>query len=98
MELLGRIKDGIILDSKNLGITNFKILDIIKKNFKFQQICVKSDAKCAAIYEKKYGSLKNYEDCIFFCLGTGIGGAVFMGGKLLKSKEYDGFELRTHDN
>ena len=43
--------------------------------------------------EKKYGSLKKYDDCIFICLGTGVGGAVFLDGKLLKPKNYSGFEL-----
>lgn len=43
--------------------------------------------------EKKYGSLKKYDDCIFLCLGTGVGGAVFLNGKLLKPKNYQGFEL-----
>ena len=30
---------------------------------------------------------------IFVTLGTGIGGAVFLGGKLLKPKKYEGFEI-----
>ena len=54
-----------------------------------------NDAKSAAMCEKQYGSLKKYDDCIFMCLGTGIGGAVFLEGKLLKPKKYTGFELRS---
>lgn len=91
----GTHKENVIIKAENLGITNFKIVDRIKKYFKEIDITLNNDAKCAAMCEKTYGSLKNYEDSIFICLGTGIGGAVFLGGKLLKAKRYTGFELRT---
>ena len=54
---------------------------------------IRNDAKCAGLAEKKFGSLKNYEDSIFLTIGTGIGGAVFMGDKLLEPKRYSGFEV-----
>ena len=43
--------------------------------------------------EKKFGSLKKYDDAIFLIIGTGVGGAVFLNGKLLKPKRYSGFEV-----
>ena len=52
-----------------------------------------NDAKCAAIAEKEFGSLKNYEDAIFLIIGTGVGGAVYLNGKLLRPKRYSGFEV-----
>ena len=94
--LHGTNKDGIIIKAENLGLSNFDIVGKLKKYFNFQEIYLKNDAKCAALCEKKFGNLKGYEDCIFICLGTGIGAAVFMDGKLLKAKKYDGFELRTY--
>ncbi len=69
----------------------------MKDKLNYQNIILNNDAKCAAICEKQYGSLKSYDDCIFICLGTGIGSAVFLGGKLLKSKKFLGFELRTYN-
>lgn len=88
----GTIKNNIIVKSPNLGIMNFDIVSELQKtiNVKMQ---VRNDSKCAAIAEKYYGSLKNADDCVFLCLGTGIGAAVFMGGKLLEPKRYAGFEL-----
>lgn len=81
-----------------MGIKNFNIVDRLKKELKYDNIHIKNDAKCAALCEKKYGALKPYNNSIFFCLGTGIGGAVFQDGKMLKSIKHDGFELRTYNN
>ena len=48
-------------------------------------IIFKNDAKSAASYEKKFGSLKDYTNAVFMCIGTGIGGAVFCNNTLLKT-------------
>lgn len=83
------------MKAENLGIVDFDISGALKKHFCVENISLNNDAKCAAICEKRYGSLKPYDDAIFMCLGTGIGGAVFLGGKLLMPKRNTGFELRT---
>lgn len=95
LQHLGRIKEGKIIEASNLGIIDFDIVDILKKKLNFDKIYLRNDGKCAALCEKTYGSLKNYEDAIFLCLGTGIGGAVFKEGKLLSAKKKTGFEFRT---
>ena len=89
----GTIKNDIIVKAENLGIYDFKIKKMIEKYYKNPEISLNNDAKCAGMCEKEYGSLKESKDAIFLCLGTGIGGAVFLDGKLLKSKKYTGFEL-----
>lgn len=89
----GTHREGVIIKAENLGIINFEIVDILKNHFNYQNIYLRNDAKCAALCEKEYGSLKKYDDAIFVCLGTGIGGAVFMNGKLLRAKRNEGFEL-----
>lgn len=89
----GTHREGVIIKAENLGITNFDIVGIFKKHFNYQNIYIRNDAKCAALCEKEYGSLKKYDDAIFVCLGTGIGGAVFINGKLLRAKRNEGFEL-----
>lgn len=94
----GTHRDGTIIKAENLGIYNFDIVDRLNKHFPQTKISLNNDAKCAAMCEKTFGSLNESEDCIFMCLGTGIGGAVFMNGKLLKPKKITGFELRTCNN
>ena len=88
----GTISNGVIVKAGNLGIKNFDILSKLKEKINCN-IQIRNDGKCAALAEKYYGSLKEYDDAVFLNLGTGIGGAVFMGGKLLEPKRYSGFEL-----
>lgn len=57
------------------------------------KVLLRNDAKCAALAEKAIGSIKKFDDAIFLTLGTGIGGAVFMNGKMLEPKRKYGFEI-----
>ena len=54
---------------------------------------LQNDAKCAAIAENEYGALKDYEDSMFFTLGTGIGGALIKNRKLVEGKQFSGYEF-----
>ena len=88
----GTVSNGVVVKAENLGIQNLKIVELLTKSFKCN-IKLENDAKCAAIAEKKYGSLKNYDDALFLIIGTGVGGAAFLNGQLLKPKRYSGFEV-----
>lgn len=87
-----RYQNGIVIKAENLGIQNFEISNMLKKEFNCE-ILLQNDAKCAAIAEKKFGSLKEYDDSLFLILGTGVGGAVFLQGELLIPKRYSAFEV-----
>lgn len=88
----GTISNNKIQQATNLGLTNFDLISELQKyiNLPMQ---IKNDAKCAALAEKEYGSMKKYNDCVFLCLGTGIGGAAFLNGELLEPKRFSGFEF-----
>lgn len=87
----GTVKNGVIYRAYNLGIKDFAIEEALKQYYEVEVIA-RNDAKCAGLAEKEYGSLKKYEDSVFLCLGTGIGGATFLGGRLLKPKKNAGSE------
>lgn len=89
----GEPQNGIIKRIVNLGISDFNIVQRLKNGLQFDNIIIRNDGKCAGIAEKLYGSMKIYEDSVFLCLGTGIGGAVFLNNKLLKPKKRSGFEF-----
>ena len=88
----GTISNGVVVKAGNLGLTNFEIVKRLKEKLNVP-IYIRNDGKCAALAEKKYGAMKDYDDCLFVNIGTGIGGAVFIGGKLLEPKRVSGFEL-----
>ena len=88
----GIISDRAIIKARNLGLENFHLCDEIEKRIRINTK-IRNDAKCAGLAEKKYGSLKQYSDSVFVCIGTGIGGAVFLDDKLLKPRRYEGFEI-----
>lgn len=84
----GKIKNNIIYDMYNLGIKEFSLVQILSEHYGVE-VVVRNDAKCAALVEKKIGNLKDYDDCVFLCLGTGIGGATFINGRMLEyTKEW----------
>ena len=76
----------------NLHIKEFNIVEKLQEIYD-TEIHLANDGKCAGVAEKQYGALKKYDDCIFLCIGTGVGSAVFLDGKLLKPKQNPGFEF-----
>ena len=88
----GVVINNILSYSVNLGLSNFDLIGELKKHFPDIQYTMQNDAKCAALAEKKIGALKEYDDCVFICLGTGIGGAAFYDGKIIVPKRSSGFE------
>lgn len=104
----GTISGGTINKCVNLGIKDYNISEKLNQKFikyanqngKNEQfaslplrIKLQNDAKCAAIAESKYGVLQKYSSSIFLTLGTGIGGAVIIDGKLLEGKYFSGYEF-----
>ena len=81
-----------IINTVNLHIKKFEIAKILKEKYGVE-VKLKNDGKCAGVAEKKFGALKQYDNCIFLCIGTGVGSAVFYNGRLLQPKNYPGFEF-----
>ena len=66
--------------------------EILNKEFGIP-VYLKNDVKCSGLCEKTIGNLKDYNNCIFLALGTGIGGAYFYNDKLVTPNKYQGFEV-----
>jgi len=96
IERIGVASPGTITDGKitswNLNLKDFDLQSKLEEKYK-KIVKVRNDGKCAALAEKRYGALKKYDDCIFINIGTGIGGAAFIDGKLLEPKKHSGFEF-----
>lgn len=97
IEIIGIASPGIIskktiVKATNLSLEEFCLCEALEEALGINTQ-IRNDAKCAALAEKKYGSLKNYEDAVFVGIGTGIGGAVFLNGQLLEPDRNEGFEI-----
>lgn len=57
------------------------------------QVEIENDGNCTAIAEKKSGNAKKCTDFICLTIGTGIGGGIFINGKLLHGHSFRGGEF-----
>lgn len=77
------IEKGIITGSNNLPqFDNFPIRDVIEEQLG-TSIFLENDANAAALGEKWIGAGREVNDLVLLTLGTGIGGGIVSGGKVL---------------
>ncbi len=70
----------------------YNLPEILFKEFNIPTY-LKNDVKCSSLCEKTIGNLKEYDNCIFMTLGTGIGGAYFYKNELVTPNRYQGLEI-----
>lgn len=97
IEMIGIGAPGNPEELKITNLVNFGVKEI---DFKLLQnklpnipIRIMNDAKVAALAEKRYGALREAQDGVYICIGTGVGGAVFYNNELIQPKRAPGFEL-----
>ncbi len=56
-------------------------------------VSMENDANCVALAELKFGAAKGIKDVIFMVLGTGVGGAIVIDGKIRHGQHLFGGEL-----
>ena len=88
----GTVSNNKIVKAVNLGIKDYDLASRLKEILNID-VKLKNDAKCAALAEQKYGELNQYQNSLFLCIGTGVGGAVIFNEKLLEAKNVPGFEF-----
>lgn len=82
----GRIEEqkGLIVLCPNLpSLNNLKLAKIIKDEFKIPAM-IENDASCALVGEMWQGTAKDSRNVCLLTLGTGIGGAVAIDGKIYR--------------
>jgi glucokinase len=57
---------------------------------------LENDARTALLGERYAGAARGFDDLVMITLGTGIGGAAMMGGRLLRGKHFQAGCLRGH--
>lgn len=73
-------------------IVNKSITNIIKEKTGLK-VTVENDGKCVALAEKFSGNATECNDFICLTFGTGVGGGIFLNGKILRGNSFRGGEL-----
>jgi glucokinase len=78
-----RIETGVVMGSANLpGFDGFPVRDEIQKGLG-TPIILENDANAAALGEKWMGAGRDVDELVLLTLGTGIGGGIIVGGRVL---------------
>ncbi|MGZ9586958.1 ROK family glucokinase [Paenibacillus marinisediminis] len=77
------VKEGIILLAPNIGFKEVPIRSILEERLQ-KPIKIDNDANVAALGEAWSGAGKGIDHCVCFTLGTGVGGGIIVGGKILQ--------------
>lgn len=88
----GTVSENKVIKAVNLGLEDYNLATILSEKLGIN-VKLKNDAKCSALAEQKYGELREFENSVFLCIGTGIGSAVIFNGNLLEPKGVPGFEI-----
>jgi glucokinase len=78
------LKDGVIRNCANIStLENFPIREEIGQRLE-TTVILENDANAAALGEKWMGAGKGVDDLVMITLGTGVGGGIISGGKVLR--------------
>ena len=96
----GVVKNGIALTAANVhaDFVNADLAAWIYKKTE-QPAVVINDADAAGLAEMRFGvaEAKNYHVVMFLTIGTGIGSAIFVDGKLMPNTEFGHIKIRGQD-
>ena len=78
------LEDGIIRNSNNLAsLENFPIRDELSRRL-CTTVILENDANAAALGEQWIGAGRGVDNLVLLTLGTGIGGGIIIGGRILR--------------
>lgn len=81
-----------VISCPNLGWMDQPLKDTLEACFKIP-VKLGNDATVAGIAENRFGSTRGYEDAVMFTLGTGVGGSVILGGRVITGSRGAGSEF-----
>ena len=79
-----QLKEGVIRNSNNLAtLEGFPIRDELSRRLN-APVILENDANAAALGEQWIGAGRGVDDLVLLTLGTGVGGGIVAGGKILR--------------
>lgn len=88
-------RSGAVLYSPNLLWTNAPLGERLRKRYPLP-VFVANDARCATLGEHTFGSGKGTQDFVLLTIGTGLGGGIVSGGRLLIGNRAGAGEIGHH--
>jgi glucokinase len=86
---------GAVLYSPNFGWNHAPLGEALRKRFNLP-VYVGNDARCATLGEHAFGTGRGTKDFVLLTLGTGIGGGIVAGGKLILGNRWGAGEIGHH--
>jgi glucokinase len=77
------VRSGVLLYTPNLVWRNLPLGEALGERFGLPVI-VENDATAAAWAESRHGASRGHDDSLFVGVGTGIGGGIVAGGRLIR--------------
>lgn len=77
------LDDGTVLQCVNLGWGRFNVAEKMSEMFHGISVKAANDANVAALGEAWKGGGKDFDNVVMITLGTGVGGGVVIGGKII---------------
>lgn len=86
-------QEGRLINPGNLrGWERYNVVARLKQHYK-GPVRMENDANCAALGEKCFGAAKPYDTFAYMTISTGIGGGLFVDGKLLSGRTGNAGEI-----
>jgi glucokinase len=83
ISIAGYEQKGKIYGARNMDFNGVPLAALLKKRY-HKPVYIENDADCACLAEKYYGFGKGKKNFILLTLGTGIGGACVINGKVFE--------------
>jgi glucokinase len=83
---------GIALDSNHLDLVDVPVRDLLAERLGLS-VVVDNDGNAAMLVEWRFGAAQGTSDAVMLTLGTGIGGGLVVGGRLVRGKRGAAAEL-----
>ncbi len=87
------LEQGLVVDSPNLPWRHYPLREQLSQRFGGVPVALENDCKAGGLGEFRFGAGRGSRHMVYLGVGTGIGGAIFVDGRLLYGATGNAAEL-----